>query len=76
MGYININTLSLGVVLLFLLYKGYVTRVQKPELVTRAGLPVPIGVGRERSFVNKTGDAGLYIDQLRKRQEGYTLVVG
>lgn len=74
MGFVNINTLSIGGVLIFILYKTLQNR-QKPELRTREGLPVPIGVGRERSFVNKTGDAGLYIDQIRKRREGYNLIV-
>lgn len=73
MGIVNINTLSMGGVIIFLLYKGFANR-RKPELRTPAGLPVPIGVGRDRSFVNQTGDAGAYTDQLRRRALGIHLV--
>jgi hypothetical protein len=73
MGFININTLSIGFLAIFLLYKGF-PRKQKHDLVTPGGLPVPIGVGRDRSFVNQTGDAGLYTEQHRRRVLGKHLV--
>lgn len=36
-------------------------------MVTREGLPVPMSVGKERSFHSLTRDAGLYTEARRRR---------
>ena len=57
-----INTIAVGGLLVFLAYKAF--RIfywdRKPEMVTPQGLPVPMSMGKERSFHSLTRDASMF----------------
>ena len=65
---LTINTIAVGTVGLFLAYKTF--RIfywnRKPEMVTPEGLPVPMSVGKERSFHSLTRDASMFTLKTRR----------
>lgn len=64
----TINTVAVGAVALFLAYKAFRLFYwdRKPELVTPEGLPVPMSVGKERSFHSLTRDASMFTLKTRR----------
>ena len=65
---LSINAWALGAVALFLAYKAFRHFYwDKAELVTPEGLPVPLSVGKERSFHSLTRDASMYTEARRRR---------
>lgn len=65
---LSINAWALGGLVVFLMYKAFRHFYwDKPELVTSEGLPVPLSVGKQRSFHSLTRDAGLFIEAQRRK---------
>lgn len=62
----NINLLAMGMLVLFLSYHAWLAWQPIPLPPTSA-IPAPIQVGKQRSFVNQTRDAGMFIE-LQRRQ--------
>ena len=65
---VTINTVAVGGVLAFLAYKAFRFFYwdRKPEMVTPQGLPVPMSVGKERSFHSLTRDASMFTLKTRR----------
>jgi hypothetical protein len=64
---LSINAWALGAAVLFLAYKAFRHFYwDKPEMVTPEGLPVPMSVGKQRSFHSLTRDASMYTEARRR----------
>jgi hypothetical protein len=65
---LSINAWALGAVALFFAYKAFRHFYwDKPEMITSEGLPVPMSVGKQRSFHSLTRDASMYTEARRRR---------
>lgn len=65
---LSINAWALGGLVFFLAYKALRHFYwDKPELVTQEGLPVPMSVGKQRSFHSLTRDASMYTLATRRK---------
>lgn len=69
MKYLNINTLFIGVLLLFLITSivTYYLREKDPYEIPTGALPVPIQVGKNKIIVSKTGDASMSTEGKRRK---------
>ena len=62
----NINLFSMGMLVVFIAYHAWLAWQPIP-LAPTSGLPAPMQVGKQRSFVNMTRDAGMFVE-LQRRQ--------
>jgi hypothetical protein len=66
MGLLNINTGMIGILLLFVGYHVALAWWPQPQTELPGGLPLPVMVGKSRSFVSMTRDAGMFTEKSRR----------
>jgi hypothetical protein len=69
MKYLNINTIFLSILTLFLGYGvlKYYSQAKDPYEIPTGALPVPIQVGKNKLIVSKTGDASMSTESRRRK---------
>lgn len=66
MGLLNINTGVVGLLLLFIGYHISLAWWPQPQTTLPGGLPVPMSVGKTKTYTSLTRDAGMFTEKSRR----------